>query len=122
MLLNDSCGGVGEGGETKHPNHCQLLMGTKCSLKTQQKVSGPWGGSSQNPLSSVSPQIALSHLWTHFGASVSEIRFVLQVHLPPLHCPQLGRAVALIATQEMWDGGFGAHSPLPTPFNCETVG
>lgn len=43
MLLNDSCGGVGEGGETKHPNHCQLLMGTKCSLKTQQKVSGPWG-------------------------------------------------------------------------------
>lgn len=30
VLLNDSCGRVGEDGETKHPNHCQLLMGTIC--------------------------------------------------------------------------------------------
>lgn len=75
MLLNDLCGGVGEDGETKHPNHCQLLMGTKCSSETQQKVTGPRraqeGASSQLPLSSASPQLTLNHLHAHLGA-VSE--------------------------------------------------
>ena len=96
VLLNDSCGGVGEDGETKYPNHCQLLMGTKCSSETQQKVAGPrraqGGASSQHPLSSLSPQITLDHLHAHLGAwelSVSKSRFVLQVHLPPLHCLEL---------------------------------
>lgn len=99
VLLNDLCVGVGEDGETKHPNHSQLLMGTKCSSETQQKVAGrrrvQGGASSQHPLSSAPSQLTLNHLHAHLGAcehvglSVSESRFVWQVHLPPLPCLEL---------------------------------